>query len=517
MEKEFQENINKGTYSSIKLFLLSISYIFLLILIAVVAKFASRQKIDTLSRAASSSVEIALDHNKSYGTIDQDFGVAIPKSLDDGVTQSLINYFDGDGIYLKVADPDQNLINNANFAALSSRNFRWYFTFSQKESIKAFLNSYFGKYNASAIVEICDVDADFIKDLRNYFSNIKVHVGCLPNWPRDKANQILQKLAPPAIEAVSFRAEVNYFPEVFSQIKDIYDTIFDAALNIPGLSGVVINYPSGIKLSLSGIDLSNIKPDNILTYTSGVVVSSLINSVQYQKSSKNIPLSYIIAGDFSQKSEAEKKLLGYFSDFARAKPVLYWPRAGGSCWEEKNPTLPVIGLMGKKNSLYNIFLINTSAQEIIVNFSQELDLNTYYYYSTLRGNGNFTVSGKGIKMLAKETIFASQTVENRPPTKAPFLPSSTPSTNQPTQSGAASVPTSSAPNTYPTRFSGNPPVISRPPPTIFSGRAPFASPGQIKPSPTKAPNQIGQVVKNTGIFFNNLYQYLVKLSQTILP
>jgi len=476
--KKFLVTNNKYLYLLILLILLGI-------LLTVSQTLKTKSSITNISSKAAGeeSKDIIFDSGTNYGQTNLSIGIAIPNNIDDTLAQNITNLYDGKNIYLKIANPDTGLLDSSNFRMLTSRNYSWYFLFSQNNNVTSFLTSYFQKYDKEAVVELATFDASLIQDLKIRFTKTKFHTSNFLFWPRDAVKNVLSQVSPPKLEAISFRTEKNGLGDVFADIKLMFDTFYDASKDIPGNSGIKINYPANTILSLSGISVNTDIPKSV-AYQAGLIYSTIVSSVQSQGRNGQAPIRYMIVNDYSAKTQQEKYLIKYFAEFLTYQPQIVWPMAipeNGDPYDNaffpQSNTKPVIGVIGKITNGYFIIFSNISDTDIFANLEQDLGLANYKFYSTIRGSGNFSTSSKQIKILPYETIFASLNLDNLSP--APTL---TPTSTQPsltptvTNTPLTATPTN-RPSSTPTPTS-TPTNTPTPYPTTGPARLP-----KVEPSP----------------------------------
>ncbi|GIW64727.1 MAG: hypothetical protein KatS3mg092_0660 [Patescibacteria group bacterium] len=341
----------------------------------------------------SKTVNLNFNPANSYGTADLYFGIKI-SSLDDETTKNIINNMANKNIYIKLIDPPDDIIKNPNFSILTSKGFKWCFSFNSNDKVSSFLSN-IGQPPSDLIIEINNYNPNFIKSLKNQYPNINIHTSRLPFWPRDKVKNIINNTPPPIIEAISFYVENEYFKSnLFETIKLMFDTFFDAVSDIPGTSGIQISYPPKTYLSLSDIITTDKSADHSIVYTTGVISSAIVSSVQGKNKSKKAPFKYVFAGNYFSKNNEKIMLLTHIADFFYNNPTILWPIAlapNGEPFDIGN-NRTIVGVIAYKSNQYYFILTNTANSTTTVNFSQTINFNNYSSFSTKKGK-NF-ISGE---------------------------------------------------------------------------------------------------------------------------
>lgn len=414
------------------------------------------------SPVSAKVVNINFSSTETYGTANFYFGIKIPASLDDGLTQTLINFMGNKNLYLKLIDATESLVSNPNFQSLSSKGFRWYFTFTSNNKASNFLKSAHNQLPSGTVVELTNYDPAFVNSLKNQYPQVNIHAAQFFFWPRDQVQNIVEQTPPPTVEAISLYTEHNNIKgNLYDTIKLMFDTFFDACSDVPGTSGIKINYPANSRLSLSDIRINDSDSSKALAYTTGVVSSAIVAAVQTQNRNKKAPFKYIFGGNFYPNSSQAQTVFNHIANFAYQNPQVVWPMAiasnGGPYDLYDNST--IAGVIAIKNSQYYFILTNTAATSTTVNFSQTINASLYQSYSNQKGANFISGAINQIVFSPYETIVISPSGSVIPTMPANISPS---------------PPLITSPQLYPTTLS--------PTKTLFPSPSPSPSDSLVYPT-----------------------------------
>ncbi len=385
-----------------------------------------------------------------YGTVDQGFGFIIPNSLDDAVVNELTSNYSTWGVYLKLKNPPQSILQSANFSKLSSNGFKWYFMFGDNNAAKSFITAYYVAFSNEAVVELTSFDSRFIQSLKQQFPSLKIHTRNFTNFDRGGFADVVSKTDPSYLDAISMKTSSDQTRH-YDYIQVMFDTLFDAGEDIDGGTKIFANYKPGTRLSLSEVITNNDETWRS-AYMAGVIESSIVSSIASSRINKTdiAPFRYTISKDITQMNAEEKQIAYYFADFLKRKPGLVWPKALGKFktdhWENPigNPwnapnfsnSKPIVGVVGKIGSGYYAIFTNASDSSTTMKLIGSVPWAQYVSVTSQRGNIN-PVSGADLTFQPRETIVLyDPSISNSPAPTSVVNPTQQPTiqpTQQPTQ------------------------------------------------------------------------------------
>ncbi|MFA9289172.1 MAG: hypothetical protein ACEQSA_04820 [Weeksellaceae bacterium] len=478
------------------------------------------------SKASSNGIAIVFNSTEQFGEVNQSLGIIIPDATNQAVVQDAITSFGGKQMYVKINAPSQDIIRLQTFNQLLQAGFKPYLTLADYSQMDAVLQQLSLSYTNETVIELADItklDAAATQTLLTSYPFVKFHAAQLAIWPRDRVVEILGKVQPPTLDAVSFTMEVLDGEDVFGDVYLAFMTIFDAAKDVAGNSGININYPEGSALSLSNINIPATTSQNQARIY-GEISSTIVASVQAQAEDEGTaPIRYVIAGDITTMTPQHKIILQKYAEFMNAKPQIVWPYAipqNGDPWynpfiSESN-TKPIIGVIGYKNNGFMGIMYNASGDVVTGDLPGDISFAGYQGYSNVRGVGNPITDGS-ITFQPYETVvfYSAGFISDSPiptapqgsptiqPTSNPnatptVVPSGQPTTNPsvgpsptgvaiPTTTGAPSLTT--APTITPTRIP-SPTPTAVPTATVVPSSTPTATPlptATSVPTPTFTP------------------------------
>lgn len=386
--------------------------LFFLILGVIFFSLAVRQyQVVTSSQAAGETVAVNFSPNQTYGTVNQSFGVIVGDISKETTVSDLRTYFKGKNVTLKLLNPTPEIINSSSFATLQTDGFLWYLAFDNYESMTTTLAAYYAKYETPITVELTKYEAfdrDKTTTLKTTYPKIKFHAAGFLFWPRDKAKDILTKAPPPIVDALSFQTQTTE-DGLWQYLKLMFATLFDASSDVAGNSGILMNYPSNSKLSLSRIILTGSLIQNQIRRYS-IITSAIVSAVQTQGREGKAPIATIIAGDFEQLNTSERTMLSLLASTIQTKPSVAWPPAvpeNGDPWDntfvQNSNTKPLAGFMSVANGTWYGILFNTEALQKTVLLPQG-DYTTYQLYSNIKGKERTITNGNQILLDPYETV-----------------------------------------------------------------------------------------------------------------
>lgn len=366
-----------------------------------------RYQVLTGTRADDSeTINVTFQDSTNLGTLDQSFGVIVPIDNTELVTE-VDTKFKNSGIFIKLINPTVDTITSQNFIKLANSGFKFYFSFPDYNNIQSVLTEFKKAHVNEVVVELTDVtklDATSTDNLLTGNTGIKFHAPYIDLWPEDrnKIREILAKVSPPKLDAISMRTFVlTPSSPIQDDVNLMFDTFYDASHdNGP----VEINYPVGSKLSLSNIEtLTGGDAAGEQARRFGIITSAMGSSITAQADSSNAPIRYVIAGDVSKMTITEKNMLIAYAEFIKSKPKIVWPNAISENGDVMKDIEPVVGIVGSLQNLSGFFT-NVKNATVVVQLPSTIDPATYRTYSNLRGGGNHIDSNKKITLQPYETV-----------------------------------------------------------------------------------------------------------------
>lgn len=407
------------------------------------------------------AVELHYSSSKTYGTIGQKAGIEVSPSMNDSSARTFAAAFSSMGIYVKVANPPASFTASSAFPVMDSVAGGWYVSLRAGAQSLSLLSSLTASTSKPVVVEVAPYDSSFIADIRKRFPTVKIHTAGYLYWPRGEVRSVLSQIKPPVIEAISMQVENDLNGDIFPKVKLMFDTFFDASGDIPGTSGIKINYPSGTSLALSDIRPKSSEDNTKTAYRMSVAAAAAVAGVQFQGKNNNAPYRYVVMGSYGELSPTARTIVSRYTKFLSLSPDVIWPMAiGGNGDPYDNPFLedsnskPVMGVIGVIQGKTEGVIINASSHNTQVELPYAVSANAFSSHI-----GSFIMSST-IQLSPHETVIFGEQISRTYP--APDIPRQTPSV---------------APRQEPTR------II--PPPT-----GPVRLPSIIQPAATGMPVQV---------------------------
>ena len=413
----------------IKIFLASILFVVSIVLFAYSIQ---RYQVLTRSRAEEpTQKDISFTQTSNYGLIDQVYSVTISDIANtQAVTKIKSSLVNKDA--LRLVNPNEATLDNANFKDLAGMGASWHFSFQNFNELELVAAKYYATYTEPLIVEVTNIDgltAERINSLLSTYPKIVIHAPNSEGWQRDKAKAVLELVQPPKLNAISFYVSVNDVNQPINDyVKQTFKTFYDASNNIIGTSNVAFDYPNDTALSLTDIRIpahTTIEHARKL----GVIASAIASDVPITQANK-APIVYINLGTYDSMTPKEQEFVGYVS--AINLMTLVWPQAtptNSRVWD--NPSLqnadPVVGFIGKsEDNKYAGILVNTKNESVPIKFPTFLKLNSG---SSTTRESSVTVDANNVIVLQpyESIAFTAQLAPGvtPPPTEgtpAPTLP-----------------------------------------------------------------------------------------------
>ncbi len=407
--------------------------------------------------ACAGNVNIEFDPGNGYGNINQHLVIAIPPSISSSQIQEISTHFSNNKVYLKVNNPTTAFISSPTFNSLKT-SFGWYFNFQNSQAASAFLSSTASSLPTNTVIQIMTPDGSGISNLAQSYPNINIHTGNILYWQRDEAKSILDSTPPPTIEAISFYVdEKDLQGTQYDKIKIMFDTLFDASSDVPGTSDIKLRYPANSKLSLIGISTKSPSGSQALSFTTGVISSAIVTSIQTQDKAKKAPIKYIVINNYFTASQLEKSIYHAISKIIGTSPNVLWPIAVGpnGAPYDINDNYTIVGVVGYKNNGYYMLFTNSASSPTTLGFSRSVDFSNHYSVSNTRGENVYSGVKNSILLDSLETvaIYSKNTsVSPTPipttkpqPTLPPQIPTPTPSPKNPSVTNIIQHPTKPQP------------------------------------------------------------------------
>ena len=384
--------------------LLLLGLLFLTVGVILFSLAIQHYRVLTKSQAAGETIPITFSSTKTFGQIDQSVGVIVGNISAEGVVADLQKYFKGKGVYLKLINPTVETINSPAFTTLQQDGFNWYLSFDTYEKIDTAVAAYYAKYQSDIVVELTNAeifDPTKTQTLKTTYPNVTFHAGGFVFWPRDKVKTLVTNGPPNLVGAYTFTLETAD-GTLWDYMKLMYATVFDASMDIPGNSGITINYPQNASLSLSHIRIPGSQIQNQIRRYSNVV-SAVVSTISSQAAVNKAPIRFIMAGEFEQLNGADKSLLSTFASTLQLKPAVVWPEAIAANGDPWDTTKPIAGYMSFKNDKWYGMLFNTEAIETTIQLPN-IDYTGYKTYSNIRAITSIITTSKQIVMQPYEII-----------------------------------------------------------------------------------------------------------------
>lgn len=374
------------------------------------------QKYQVLIRSDATGAIVNIDFTQAetYGTSELNLGVILQDINNINTVNQIISLYKTRNFHIQLIDPESQTIKSDNFKKLSDENFRWYFSFSNYEKIRAVLQSYYEKYDTEIIIELRNNDLfnkAIIEEILNRYPKARFHTSHFAFLPKDKVKTIVAQLPPPRLDAVSFFTIVDSSrSNVFDDIFTIFSIFYDTAKDISGSSGIKINWPTNSKISLSDIQTldTSIKEQ---ARRFGIISSGFVVNVQTKNRNQDAQLKYITAGVFETLSQDERKVLTYFSDYILKNYNMVWPWAvpeNGAPWYNpyvgRSNTDPIMGIIGIKDGKYLGILLNSRDITSTAKLPASVNFTGYKNYSNKRGQGIFINGSNEVVFQSYETV-----------------------------------------------------------------------------------------------------------------
>lgn len=370
------------------------------------------------------AVDLHYEINKTYGTLQQIAVIEVP--ADGSLAQEIYTLFAASKPYFKVVNPSSLFLDSPSFLIYESAAGGWYLTLPPENSTFSIISNFISKTNHPIIVELNSYNASFIRNIKLQFPSIKIHAGHYLFWPRKDVKAAFAQTPPPTMEAVSIWFEETSSTDMFDTVKLLFDTMFDASNDIPGTSGVKIDYPANSLLALSDIKPKFSEELPKITYRMGVAGDAAVSFVQTQGKNKKAPIKYVGLGQYSTMSLIARTIVARYSKFLSFSPQIIWPM---SMAENGNPydngffsesnSKPIVGIIGVISGKPEGVIVNTSNKTTSVKLPG--DIGIIKAYSSL--TGDFILSSS-FQMSPYETIIFGTMISNT---------SSPPLTIQPTK------------------------------------------------------------------------------------
>ncbi|MFA5135964.1 MAG: hypothetical protein WC489_01060 [Patescibacteria group bacterium] len=427
------------------------------------------------------AVVIELDPAVNYGIVNQKGMIEVPALIDPGLAQAIASLFTGSSVYIKITDPTPAFVSSPSMATLDAFASGWYITLKPNNASDAFIGTLDAKTAKPIVVEVVPPDTAFVRDIKTKHPQILLHTGGFVYWPREEVKGVLEQVAPPTLEAISFQAEDPITSDMFDSVKLIFDTFFDASNDIPGTS-IKIHYPSGTVLSLSDIRPFEKFDDTKKTaWRMAIASCATTTSIQTQKKpDKKAPIRYINLGAFADLSQSGRIIAARYAKFLSLQPELTWPLAVAGNGGPYDAPKPIAGVIGNIQGQSEGILINTSPQQTPVSLPFSTGSKAY---SSLIGSFNLTAS---FQLSPYETVVFGDTISNSlpspscAPTTPPIAPTFPPEPTTPAQKPGPVSPQPLVPTTAPRQ---------NPTPLPFT----FGFPQQNTPLAYPTPQPIGKV------------------------
>lgn len=361
------------------------------------------------------SIDIDLSAQEQYGAITQNFGILLP----DITNTELVNDIDSRykvvnvasesaSMLIKLTNPTVETIQHPNFQKLQSSGFRWYFAFTTFTDVAPVLAEYYETNTREVVVEITNYDnfdVTQIDSLLTTYPQVKIHAAEFTFWPREQVKELLTKVQPPKLNAVSFKTVVNGDASIKDDVLLMFDTFWDASKDVGGNSGIEINYPANSKLALSDIQT---KAGGVAAQEQarrlGIITSAMTSALQ-APSADEAPINYIIAGDYSKMTTLERTAVLGYAHFMQQSPQVIWPQLSPTNGSVMRGVDPLVGTVAFKNNSYYAIFTNITGDPVTINMPENIDFNGYVTYSDQKGAGDMVTTENTIVLQGYETVY----------------------------------------------------------------------------------------------------------------
>lgn len=454
------------------------------------------------------AVDLHYEINKTYGTLQQIAVIEVPG--DGSLAQEIYTLFATSKPYFKVVNPSSLFLDSPSFLIYESAAGGWYLTLPTENSTLGIISNFLSKTSHPVVVELNSYNTSFIQNIKSQFPSIKIHAGHYPFWPREDVKAAFAQTPPPTMEAVSIWFEETS-SDMFDTVKLLFDTMFDASNDIPGTSGVKINYPANSFLALSDIKPKFSEELKKTAFRLGVAGGAAVSFVQTQEKSKKAPIKYVGLGQYSTMSSTSRTIVARYARFLSLTPQVIWPMSmagNGNPYDNdffaESNSKPIMGIIGVISGKPEGVIVNASNKTTSVKLPG--DIGIIKAYSSLTGDFTFSSS---FQMSPYETIIFGATISNSdtaspplitPPIKQPTKPQPTIPTKPTTIFTPAIIPTTISTMPQPTSIfppSSQRPTNPSPHPIYFPLGSPQEDSQQTRSSPAGKPmRQITFQLKN---------------------
>ncbi len=362
------------------------------------------------------SLDINLENNTSLGVLDTSFGFILPDITNTTLVDEINNTFNAanrdsvdKSVMIKLINPTVDTIKHANFQKLQTNGFRWYLSFPNFTNVEAVLSEYYKTNTSEVVVEITNYDnfdVTKIDPILTTYPKVKFHAAEFTFWPREQVKELLLKVQPPKLNAVSIKTLVNGNASVKDDVLLMFDTFWDASSDVAGNSNIEINYPANSKLSLSDIQTKvggDVNQEQARRY--GIISSALMSGIATQGANDKAPIEYVIAGDYSKMSILERQMLLSYAHLLHNRPNVIWPNLTSSNGNAARQIDPVIGMTAFKDSNYFGIITNITANPVTLNLTDNTNLSTYKTLSNQKGPGDMITNENTIVLQGYETVY----------------------------------------------------------------------------------------------------------------
>lgn len=356
------------------------------------------------SEAAGQTRNIDFESSNSSGDyFMNELVVGISDINNNSLVDSLLTTFTNLPVFVRLVNPDPNVVNSANFARIQSAGNFWYFSAPSYSALRSIAQAYYTKYpDGRIILELTSHDARSNTEtvsLASAFPKAKFVAAYYANWDRPKVKELVNTSMPnhlthPSLHAVSFYLDATGgLSNIADNVALLWDTIWDASTDTQGTS-VKIEWPTkAYFLSLSEIrTTARSGADQIKDEARrlGVLLTVYYNYPQMRgddsRVNNNIPIRYSGLGDFGSLSANAKGIAAVFAHISKHKMAGVYPepQTGFNYRFQQSPFFGVGGY--SQNAGHAFVFANTSDDTWTIQFPSSFAGTQYSTISTIKGS-----------------------------------------------------------------------------------------------------------------------------------